>query len=203
LVSFWKHWIFNVSVITELDGVISLFTLFPFSSGKCGDSKQIKMINEFSSTWKSDIFFPEKFQNLNQCPLKVSALSYSSPSIFVHESNGHLHFDGFEADMVREMAADFNMTAFFEPEDIVGTIYPNGSTTEGVLPSIYKQKTDVAIGMLSLQLERTEIFSETRSFLSVKTILVVPPGEFVTPFKKLVTPFTVLIWIILLNCEFM
>ena len=200
LKSFWKFWIFNISIITEnVNGNISLYTYFPFTNKKCSKSGVVKEINSFSSQWESEIFFPEKFKDLKKCPLKVGCLSYSSPSVFVKPGlDGQTIFDGFEVDLINEIAGNFNLTTKFGATDTVGTIFANGSTSGGVLPAVFNKKTDGAIGMLSLQFDRTAIFSETRSFLPAQTVLVIPRGAFISPYRKLLAPFNLLVWMLLM-----
>jgi hypothetical protein len=59
-------------IAEDSNGVVSLFPLVPFFDGKCGDSQRVKSINKFKSAWETESFYPEKFLNLNRCPLKVA-----------------------------------------------------------------------------------------------------------------------------------
>lgn len=201
---FWKFWIHNINVISEdLNGKISMHTFFPFSNQSCGNSSKLNLINEFNTSsmkWKTENFYPEKFENLNLCSLKVAALSRSFPSVIVKNlTNGTKIFKGVEVDIMKEIANDLNLTTIFEAFNEVGAFFENGSSSVGILPAVYRKEVDVSIGTMSLQHERTQILSETKSFLSVPTVIVIPKGDFVSPFEKLFRPFTLIVWLLLLT----
>lgn len=199
---FWDYWIFNVVILSANEnGTIGLFTFFPFANGKCGNDLTVTRINLFNSTtnsWSTDNFFTNKFDNLNQCKLKIATLGSSMPSVMRIETPGSKHaFHGLEVDIVDEIASEFNASVIFEDFETIGTVYENGTATTGMLPSVYKKTHDAAIGTLSLQYDRAQFLSETKSFLSVAIILVMPPTRMISPFSKLARPFTILVWILL------
>lgn len=200
---FWSFWIHKISLMVEVEsGSVSLFTIFPFGNGSCGEESSLTLINSFDAAkqkWKSDTFFPEKFKNLNLCPLKAIGQSGSFPSVIVNLSaDGNKSFTGIEVDLLREIAAGFNCSTQFEDYEVIGSILPNGTAPGlGIIPSVFKRRNDVAIGTLSLQLERASFLSETKSFLSVPIAIVVPPARIISPFQKLIRPFTDLVWYLL------
>lgn len=202
---FWSFWIYNISIMIEgKNGKISMFSVFPFSNEKCGTESSLKLINEFNSltrSWKSKIFFPEKFNNLNSCPLKVGGLQSSIPSVIVKKSDKNKeNFSGFEVDLMREVADEFNCTTQLEAFESVGSIFENRSiATPGLLPHVFQNKLDAALGTLSLQYDRVICMSETKSFLSVPIVMVIPPAAVLSPFWKLIRPFATVVWILLLS----
>lgn len=196
--SFWKFWINNINVLYEnRNGSIGMFTFFPFANQSCGNETSLKLINTFNvatRTWSTKAFVPEKFRNLNLCSLKLAVQGASAPSVIIQSDK----FFGFEVDIFNEIADEFNSTTSFEDFKTVGSIYENGTTTTGMLPQVYKRTHVAAFGTLSLQLERTQFLTETKSFLSLPIVLVIPPAKIISPFQKLVRPFTILVWSLLL-----
>lgn len=65
-------------------------------------------------------------------------------------------------------------------------------------PDILNNKLDLGLGSLSLQIERTTLLSGSKSFLTVASIMVVPPGRALSAFEKLIKPFSIDAWTLLL-----
>lgn len=200
--AFWDNWIYNVNVLVlEVDGNVGMYTFYPFANEHCGNDSTLYFINKYhpnNFSWSSEVFFDDKFKNLNKCKFKVAALDTSTPSVIVSSSeNGTKKFSGLEVDIVNKVAEEFNLTAVFDGNDAVGNIFPNGSTVAGVLASVHIKTHDLAIGTLSLQFERVQFLSETVPVLSVPIIVVIPPAKLISPFKKLLRPFSILVWILM------
>lgn len=198
---FWIHWIYNVNVLSEEnDGKIFMHTFFPFTKESCGDEVSLTLINQFDSAtrlWSTNIYFPEKFTNLNACPLKVAVLGANPPSVLIEssESSEEKNFSGFEVDIIKEIVEEFNVSFQFEEFEIIGTVYTNGSILPGMLPSLYAKHFDLALGTLSLQYDRLQFLSASKSFASVPVIIVAPPASVISAFQKLIQPFTVPVWV--------
>lgn len=204
LKAFWSRWVYNVNVLSAAeDGRVSMHTFFPFAKESCGDDFNLELINEFdpaTKEWSSKDFFPDKFTNITDCPLRVAVLSSNGPSVLVDksETTGEKSFSGFEVDIIKEILREFELSFQFEDFDVIGNVYQNGTIQQGMLPALYEKKFDVALGTLSLQLERLHFLSATKSFLAVPIVFVVPPPSATTPFQKLIQPFTLLVWILFL-----
>lgn len=192
----WEQWIFNFYVLDlNSDGSVSLQTFYPFGNDSCGQSLEMKLINRFNAStriWRTQTFTAERFTNLNSCPIKVAVLKTSLPSVIREKAIGE--HSGFEIDIFKEIAREFNSTPAFEDFEAIGTIYDNKSTSLGSLPSVYKRAHDAALGTLSLQYERANVLTETKSFLSAPLILVVPLAERISPLQKLTRPLSAYVW---------
>lgn len=201
---FWSYWIYEINVIYEdISGFIGMYTFFPYANEMCGSETSLRLINGFDSEtrlWTTKDYFPEKFTNLNSCPIKVACQSGSIPSVMVSvAAGGRKKFYGVEIEIFQEIAELFNASPDFEEFDTVGTIFANGSSTSGILSSLHKRKHDAALGTLSLQLDRALFLTDTTCFLSVPTVLVIPPAESVSPFQKLIRPFSFFVWLSLIS----
>lgn len=200
--TFWKQWIFNVNVIGKNNyGEIQMMTFFPFKRS-CGTNFDREIINEFdlkTKMWKNSNYFPKKLKNLKNCTIKVGGLSTNYPSVILKTSeNGVKNFSGFEIDIIKEIGKRSNAFLTFENFTAGGTFLDNGTITSyGMLPAIMTKKIDIAMGCMSLQLDRTLLMTESHIFTSVPLIMVVPPGKSMSGFKKLVKPFSDNSWILL------
>lgn len=201
---FWAHWIYNIGVLAEDDdGNVLMLTTFPFANGKCGNDLKLELINKFhtkTKSWDSREFFPERFNNLNLCPLKVGAMPSNYPSAIMKKTakEGKV-FSGIEVELIKAIASAFNSTTQFEDFDSAGSIYENGTvSSSGMLPSLFNKKVDAVLGTMSLQFERVLYLSETKTILSVPIVIVTPPAKNISPFEKLLRPFATIVWILLI-----
>lgn len=202
--TFWSNFMHNINILSEeSDGTVGTYTFFPFADGSCGLEVSLKLFNQFDpkrNAWSEEIFFPEKFNNLNLCPLKVAALGWSLPSVITTiTANGGIKFSGFEVDIIVAIAEELNCTLQFKHIATTGILYENGSSTPGLLSSLRSGECELGIGSISLQYERTLFLTETSSFMSVPIVMMIPPAKKVSPFRKLSKPFSALVWIMLLS----
>ena len=204
---FWNFWIYNINVLSEdVSETITLRTFFPFSNGKCGNEKTLSIINSFDSVtrlWSSDVFFPEKLNNLHLCPLKIAALGSSLPSVIVKKNavTGSYEFSGLEVEIIENIAKDLNLTVQYENFNVIGAVYPNGTTSdpiETMLPTLFSRRNMIAIGSLSLQYERVLTLTESKSFMSSPVVIVIPPSKELSAFAKVIRPLSELVWVLLL-----
>lgn len=191
----WKTHIFNVALLTHDKNFISLWTFFPFQEG-CDNTKP-KLINEFNNrnkVWKSISFFPDKFKNLNQCVIKVGTYE-NEPSVIRHFDDGkHPKIYGAEIDTIKQIGFLINFIpnfSFYVKDS--GLVYDNGSST-GLMQKVMEGEVDVIIGYLSLQFIRAKFLSASTPFTFVPLAIVIPPGDLITPFRKLLYPFSLSVW---------
>jgi ABC-type amino acid transport substrate-binding protein len=196
---FWMKFIFNVNVLVKSENSenLSIFTFDPFSGELCGDLTPVK-INEFDSRtlkWTTDVHFPKKLHNLKKCPIKVGSLGSLFGVMVKVNSDKTQHYFGFEVDCLNELASKLNFTLIFKifPYE-VGLILKNKTGT-GMIKRVQEKQVDLICGSFSLQQQRRELLSDTRSFYSDKMILVVPKAEVIGFIEKLLLPFDYYTWI--------
>lgn len=201
--SFWKFWIYNINVVVQQkNGKNYLLTFFPYTDKSCGGDTNLQVINQFDTKtlkWNSENFYPEKFETFSNCKVKIGALKSFAPSAIVEKFESETKFSGFEVDIFEAISKIYNYSCNFKDFANGGVVSRNSSNNTDLLQSVYNGKTDVAIGGFSLQLARTLYLSETRSFLSVPIIIVVPPPAQISPFRKLYLPFTITVWALFLS----
>ncbi|CAG9807805.1 unnamed protein product [Chironomus riparius] len=194
----WSMSMDNVNFLTSNATHGFIYTYFPFDHEKCGTDLLLHPINVFDTTiqkWSNLNFYPEKVQNLNNCALKVGVTESIPMVITSNETDGTKSFDGIEVLLIRKLALEFNFTPQFNIFESVGVAREKNST--GVLGSLYDRKCDVAIGSLSLQIDRTQVLSATSMFASIPIVAVIPPSSQISAFVKLYLPFDFTTWILL------
>lgn len=198
---FWDKFIFNVNVLVKAQSSSKAFliTFFPFNGKSCNDVSPT-MINEFdgeTATWKSEVFFPKKFKNLQQCLIKVGGYNTPPELIVTKLANGSTIYAGLSIDIIKEFALTLNFSFEFKPyQNFLGEIYANKTAT-GLLNGAYSRDVDFIVGLLSLQASRMQHLSETRALFVDKIILVIPPASLFGSMEKLLLPFEFFTWIAL------
>ncbi|KAG5670748.1 hypothetical protein PVAND_000989 [Polypedilum vanderplanki] len=196
---FWKNSVSDVNFLVLNQTVVEMYTFFPFANKKCGTDLSLVLINTFdltTCTWSGNQFFPSKIKNLHKCQIKVG-VSVNVPMVIFNNKTTQ-KYDGIEVTLIREIAKEFDFVPqFTKPYESVGAINSNGSSS-GLISEVYKRKLDVAIGSLSLQIDRTNYLSATTSFATVPIVIVIPPTPQISPFAKLYLPFDFTTWSLLL-----
>lgn len=195
---FWKHSLIDVNFLIANDTHVSIFTYFPFNGNKCGTDTALYLINTYDSTrhkWMNATVYPDKVSNLLNCSLTIGTTE-AVPMVIINNSSSEVQFDGIEIELIRKLGKIFNFHPKFVAFDSIGS--PNAKPSSGLLGTTFNRTTDVAIGTLSLQSERKRFLSATSMFDSVQLIAVVPYPNHVSPFKKLILPFDLITWILLI-----
>lgn len=111
---------------------------------------------------------------------------------------------GYDLEIINEISKRLNFTLkidFLEGEEQWGTILSNGSLTGGVA-KISAGKADIGIGNYYLRTSRLRIMDCSFPYTSDPIVLVIPPGRLYSPLEKLLQPFDLIIWILLLTTFF-
>lgn len=187
--SMWKIYIYNIGIISD---VLELTTFYPFYDD-CQDTRP-RVINKFNvstKSWKSNNFFPKKFKNLNRCLLKVG--TFHNPPAVIHDVMLD-KIEGSEVDVIIGIGKLMNFTPKFNfyPEES-GLIFENGSST-GLMQKAIVGEVDIICSYLSLQQIRTKFLTVTNAFAYVPMAIVIPPGDFIPPIGKLIYPFSMPVW---------
>jgi hypothetical protein len=126
---FWKFMISNVNILVVETLQLELFTNHPFKHQSCHDMQPIK-INEFTSKWATDVFFPMKFADLHRCPLKVMTYE-SAPAIIIEKyEGGKFKISGFEGELFNALVQHFNFSVDFyvtSSDNGTGALFSNGN----------------------------------------------------------------------------
>ena len=193
----WSMSITNVNFLVTNGTHALIYTFYPFDHGKCGTNLSLQLINTFNpitNKWESSTFYPEKVQNLNNCELSIG-LTENIPMVILSSKSHEEHIDGVEVLLIRNLAQEFNFAPKFVTHNSIGVA--NGNSSSGLLGALYNRKNDIAIGTLSLQIDRIQYLSATSMFASIPIVAVIPPQPFISPFEKFFIPFDFITWILL------
>lgn len=107
---------------------------------------------------------------------------------------------GYDFEIINELSRRLNFTlkiSFLEGEEQWGTILSNGTVTGGV-GKVTAGEADIGIGNYYLRTSRLRIMDASFPYTNDRIVLVIPPGKMYSPFEKLLQPFDMMIWILLL-----
>lgn len=86
--SLWMRMVYDINVLVwrANSSTIAMTTFKPFESESCNDTSP-RLVSEFvNDQWSSLDFFPDKFTNLNRCPLRVATYK-SPPAMMIKATN--------------------------------------------------------------------------------------------------------------------
>lgn len=164
---FMSRLIVSVNILAlDKSHSLNLFTFFPFSEGEgCRNTNLVK-INSFHASkneWENQHFHPKKSRNFHNCPLVVGiALKSTEPAVIIdYDSTGKPVVSGVELEIFAELSKRLNFDLKLKIfNESVGQINANG-TGNGVLGRTFRKEVEVTLGLVSLQLVRTLVLSET------------------------------------------
>lgn len=198
----WDFYIHNVNILTCANAncdSIHVSTIFPFTESGCNKTNPIR-VAEFKDgrfVYQPAMFFPDKFENLRGCQLKVSTFESLSPSVLREDfSNGSYRLYGRDVEVMNALAEKINFTMdifYVVPYGGWGIIYPN-KTASGAFGRAARRESDFILGNVFLKLERAELMEFSYPYFMDQLVLVIPPGKPLTSFQKLLRPFEDIVW---------
>lgn len=109
----WSLYIANAIVLTPTEDyqTILLYTYFPYTATHCGSVEPIVHDYFENGTFALNAsIFPNKMENLFECPLIVSTYNFPPLVILKEQSNGTFYIDGIEGTVLRVIANRLNFT---------------------------------------------------------------------------------------------
>ncbi|CRL04593.1 CLUMA_CG017661, isoform A [Clunio marinus] len=175
----FKKNIYNVDVVIDNCGKISLYTFMPFNSNKsCGNTQPV---------------------NLQNCSIKVITFEDSFSIFKVNESDGRFDLKGSDIDILYGLSRSMNFhpnITFLDTFEPWGMVAKNGTVT-GALGELVNKNAEIGIGNYFLKANRIEILDHSISYNSLPLMFIIPPGEELSGFKKLLQPYSIEVWILL------
>lgn len=105
----WSIFINKIDFLVEEHNGVSLLTFFPFSPAKCDDAKPV-IIKRFNGSSGNETFYPEKFSDMLQCPIKV--VTFNTPPMMMIEYKDHerssFNLKGVDGEMLKLLSQIFN-----------------------------------------------------------------------------------------------
>lgn len=198
----WRIQIYNIIVLFEdKSETVIVKTFFPFRANNCSDTSSVTVHNFKNGSFsnKSEIF-PQKNNNLHNCEVRVSILKDAKPFVKVdHLSNGSRKIYGEDISILNALAEHLNFKINYTFIGVETYAHPNGSF-DGPLNEVLNGRADLSISNWWLKVDRLKLFDSTTSYMNEKVMFVVPPGREFTTFEKLILPFSLNLWILILVC---
>lgn len=196
----WQKQIYNVNIMVEsADGSIFFKTFIPFNLEKCNDTTPI-LINTFKDgkfVNANENLFPAKMENLQSCPIRVATSKDSRPFVYAEKlKNGTFRLSGRDVDLVEALSKSLKFQVNYSFVGELGYIYENGSSV-GALKAVLDNEADLSVADWWLKGHRLNFFDSTNAYICDPIIFIIPPGRDLTPFEKLIYPFSVNVWILI------
>lgn len=194
--TFWQLRTNNVNAIHPDQNREALVKIFQPFGKKCNDMTPVIISKGKNGTFENKNFFPEQLRNLQTCPIRVSIADDIDPFIFV-DSNDKTKLSGRDIEVIKTLSHALNFTLNFAYIGKEGFFMENG-TAVGPLKLLMNNEADLSISDWWLKVNRLKFLSATSSYISDRLILIVPPGQEYSNFEKLIYPFAVFSWILVL-----
>ena len=195
----WDFYIRNVNLVRVINSSIVVETFFPFTPTYCNKTipVQVAKYQDGKFSMKPEAYFPKKFTNLHNCPIKVTTVTALSPSIIKREfPNGTFELFGRDIEILKSLAQELNFyvnNTYLHPWGSWGVMSPN-KTMSGSMGMAQRRATDFTLGNLNLKHDRFDIMDFCFAYYLETMIFVIPKGKPYTPFHKLLRPFQDYVW---------
>jgi hypothetical protein len=191
--------IINVNTIFEEDGVVKLTTFTPFRKKDCRNTKQVnhaKYIGNETFDVPFKQIFPDELKDMHGCEMKMAVFERCPASCILADG---ISVDGFDIRIVQAVQQALNFKLRPEllhgPEQW-GNIAADNSTT-GAISMILSGESDFTAGNFLLRSSRVAIMDPSVVYLSFPVVFAIPLGERLTAFEKLLRPFELVVWIMM------
>jgi hypothetical protein len=104
----WHANVYNVNV---LKNDMTVATYFPFQRHYCSDTTPVTVNRFFNGHFMNSTsnFFPNKFKDLQHCPINVATANDSKPYVFVQRlANGSYRIHGRDITLLETLASALN-----------------------------------------------------------------------------------------------
>lgn len=197
---FWDKHISNVNAIFLDKSIVVVKSFLPFEGHSCDDtsSKLIDTFRNGSFEKGVDFAYPKKFENLLNCPITVA--TFEDPLSVIKKPNS-TDVSGFDIELLQELAKTLNFKIklnFTTGLSPYGVIHENG-TVDGALGEVVNKRAGIAIGSLYLLSNRLKVVTNSVVYYSMPEIFVISPAKKFSGFEKLLQPFDVLVWMLVIS----
>lgn len=200
----WLVYVYNVNIIYEVtQGKILMKTFLPFDGQHCNNLTPITIntFDENSLRWKRLVDFPAKLSNLHKCPIRIGAFENLPDLKVLRTKVGSAQLQGFAGEFFEELSKLLNFSMDVHSETNIGYLYENETAT-GMMKKLLDGDLEIILSLLSLQPLRVKFFTPTAYYYFDKIVILVPPQAELSPFMKLLHPFTINAWISILSIVF-
>lgn len=202
---FWRKHIYNVNIIFRTINDSTVIKSFnPFIHKKCNIPSTI-IINEFKNGSflkpETEDFFPNKMQNLHQCPITVAIADNRQPFVFAKfkKKSSMSELSGRDIKLIKLLAEQLNFKinyTFIGPDQY---FFENG-TADGPLKALLDGVADMSISDFFLKSNRVKFFDASTVYVTQSLVFVIPQGKQLAPLEKIFYPFSTELWVMIAIC---
>lgn len=199
----WRKGIINANAMyTEKNNeTIQLVTFKPFQENTCGNTLRVVLdtLKDGKFTIEADEIFPNKAQNLFGCEIRMVTFE-RCPASCVKTNGSKVTVEGFDISIIDLISERLNFSLnkrILLGSEQWGNVLPNGTTT-GAIAKVLKNESDIAIGNYFLRLSRVDLMDYSSVYFSFPVLFAIPLGDKYTAFEKLMRPFELIVWVLLL-----
>ncbi|XP_055913554.1 uncharacterized protein LOC129947137 [Eupeodes corollae] len=199
----YRYDVIDVNIITDHPEMgVSMFTYFLYSEKVCRSCLP-KLLYKFSDGLENlEKVFPEKMNNFQKCPFKVTSrilspfLSFNGNTSNPQPIGDWDNLYGIEGNLLKLLAQKLNFTIDLRPFP-VDRSYVEGNRTHGCFYELEDSKVDLAIGCFGGSIPSTWIFSPTSPYHNAPYLYVVRGRRSLNALSRLAQPFTNEVWLVI------
>ncbi|XP_065365312.1 uncharacterized protein LOC135958335 [Calliphora vicina] len=173
---FFNFYIIDVVILVYDENSLQIYTYKPYSSKHCAFTKPI-LLQRFERVPEFLLYhdlFPVKTKNFHHCPLKV-VLWNIPPLMELTYENNSVNFKGFDAEVLKNMAAFFNFSIEIIPNDppsyIGGEVFKN-NTAVGVFKLLLERKANLSIGYIACKPLRLQLTTGSSPYFISEVLIM-------------------------------
>jgi hypothetical protein len=195
----WKLNARNVNVIYRDNVSIKVVTFFPFQRHHCEDTMPV-LINQFIDNKfinSTANFYPQKFNDLQECFIRVATSNNSIPFVFATQlNNGSYDLHGRDITLLEALANALNFKLNYTYVGFEGVLLENG-TALGTYRQLMINNADIAVADMWLKANRLKFIDASISYITSQIAFIIPPGSELTSFEKYIKPLDMVTWLCL------
>lgn len=198
----WQKFILNANLIAyDSQDRLVVSTFFPFKAHACNDTRPV-IVNYFKNGEfinDTDHLITDKLSDLQGCPLRVVTSYRSEPFVIIENVQNETKFSGRDINLIQTLAKSLNFRTKFIVLEEKGFLLENGSS-EGIFKYLSNGSADLALNDLWITRIRKIFFDVTTPYFYDDLIFVIPAVAELNSLEKLIYPFSVNLWKILIGC---
>ncbi|XP_065365314.1 uncharacterized protein LOC135958338 [Calliphora vicina] len=173
---FFNFYIIDVIILVYDESSLHMYSYKPYSSKHCAFTKPV-LLQRFERVPEFLLYhdlFPVKTKNFHKCPLKV-VLWNIPPFMELTYENNLVNFKGFDAKVLKNLAAFLNFSIEIIPNDpqsfIGGEVFQN-KTTVGVFKLLLERKANLTIGYIGCKPLRLQLTTGSSPYFISKVLIM-------------------------------
>jgi hypothetical protein len=172
----------------------------PFNEHSCADTKPFVLNSYKNGTFNNNQIshYPEKLANLHNCTIRVATSLDADPCVHAVNSNEKIVPHGSDISVIETLAEVLNFHIQYTFTNTQGYLNRDGSA-EGPFKELLDKRADLIFDCYWLTKTRLEFLDATMAYYDDYAIIIVPSGTEFSSFEKLIFPFALNTWIVLLS----